>query len=282
MAGKVRSPNYPAFDLGEAIQRARQLYEQEGTAHTPPEIAVTAWGYNSLNGASARVLSAVRQYGLVEDVGRDVRVSERALAILLDPEGSAEYQEALRAAAREPGVFAEILDEYPNGLPSDQTVVAHLVRKRGFTEDGAKKLNAVLRATLDLVSRSDGRYIREEEPERSGPAQQDGGKALAQVASAAPDRVPETETGAVRGRLVAPPGGYMTHYEHALLSKGAVATLSLAYEKLTPDDVEELYDWLDLLRRSIERRIRLGQESDRSAPVDAAESAASTGELDRE
>lgn len=69
------------------------------------------------------------------------------------------------------------------------------------------------------------------------------------------------------------------HYEHALLSKGAAATLSLAYERLTPDDVEELYDWLDLLRRSMERRIKREMESGRS-PEAAAEVAVTSEATD--
>jgi hypothetical protein len=151
MAARPRSPSYPALSLSEAVERTRQLYEKEGTAHTAPEVAVTAWSYKSLNGASARTLAAVRQYGLVEDVGRDVKISERGLTILLEPESSQDRREAILSASREPTAFADILSEYPNGIPSDQGLIAYLVRKRAFTEDGAKKLNAVLRDTMALV-----------------------------------------------------------------------------------------------------------------------------------
>jgi hypothetical protein len=260
--------------LGEAIRRARQLYDQEGTAHTSPEVAVTAWGYKGLNGASTGVLSAVRHYGLVSDAGRDVKLSERGLTILLEPEGSPDYCEAIQAAAREPRIFAEILEEYPSGLPSDQGLVAYLVRKQSFTEDGAKKLTAVLRATLEFASQHDGKHIEGEEPSRSGSGPQEATTAPAQPSP--PASVPaaqagtrDPESGAGRGRPTAPPGGHVTHYEHALLSRGSIATLSLAYERLTPDDVEELYDWLDLLRRSMERRIRLEMESGKPAEVAA-------------
>jgi hypothetical protein len=269
MAARVRSPNYPALDLSEAIQRARQLYSKEKTAHTSPEVAVTAWGYKGLNGASAGVLSAVKHYGLLDSVGRDVKLSGRALTILLEPEESAEYSSAIQEAAREPKIFSDILEEYPSGLPSDQGLIAYLVRKQGFTEDGAKRLTAVLRATINFASEHDGSHAAEPEPERSA--------SVAQAHTTAPALQPvadhqggvEAKASTAHGRLAAPPGGHVTHYEHALFSRGAVATLSLAYEDLTPDDVDELYDWLDLLRRSMERRIKREMESGRPPEVAA-------------
>lgn len=156
MARRTRSPAYPSLNLAEAINRAQAFFNQEGRAPVPPEVAVKAWGYNTLNGASARVLAAVRQYGLLEDVNGDVRVSERALTILLEPDISEERLEAMREAAQQPQVFNDILTAFPEELPSEQGLVAHLVRKSGFTEEGARKVNSVLRATLELAGNSEG------------------------------------------------------------------------------------------------------------------------------
>lgn len=161
MAGKGRSPSYPSLHLGEAIEKAEKLYRKEGRAKVPAEVAVGAWGYNGINGASARVLAALRQYGLVDDADGNVSVSDRAITILLEPNDSRDRGEAILSAAREPQVFAAIQDEFPGGLPSERGLVAFLVRKLGFTEDGAQKVNAVLRDTLALASDYRARHVVE-------------------------------------------------------------------------------------------------------------------------
>lgn len=148
-----RGRSYPAIGLPEAIERARELYKQDDRALTTPEAAVGAWGYGSLNGASLRVLSALRQYGLVADVGDKIKLSDRALAIIMEPEDSPERVEAIGKAAKEPAVFQEILEANPDGLPSDAALKSILVRDDsfGFKSGPADKLISALRESLELA-----------------------------------------------------------------------------------------------------------------------------------
>lgn len=153
-----RGRSYPAIGLPDAIERARELYDQDDRALTTPEAAVGAWGYTSLNGASLRVLSALRQYGLVADVGDKIKLSDRALAIIVEPEDSPERAKAIREAAKEPTVFQELLDANPDGLPSDAALKSVLVRDDafGFKSGPADKLISALRESLALAG-TDGR-----------------------------------------------------------------------------------------------------------------------------
>jgi hypothetical protein len=250
MAGKVRSPNYPGIGLEEAIQRARELYNKERTAPVDPETAVMAWGYKGLNGASARTLGAVRQYGLLEDGPKGVRVSPRALALLLEPQNSDDYLSAVMDAARGPAVFAEILDEYPDGLPSEQGLISYLVRQKGFSEDGARKLNSVLRATMALASEHRDRHIPEEPTASQTAAQSEQPRA---VHASSPGL-----SGQTPGRT-ASPGANVMNFSHALVTRGGTATLSIASERLTQDDLDDLFDWLKMLNGSLRRRLRSGE-----------------------
>jgi hypothetical protein len=243
MAGKVRSPNYPGLTLSEALQRLREFYDREKTAHTAPEVAVKAWGYGGLNGASARVLGALRQYGLLQDVGKDVKVSERGLALLLDPPASHEYRNALSAAAREPAMFAEILAEYPDSLPSEQGLIAYLVRRRGFTEDGARKLNAVLRDTISFAGSSDA---ENSELPSSTP---EFGSAPALTAQASSSQVPQSY--ASTAPAIAVPMGAV-NYDWRFQLPNGVAVLSFSGAKLTERDVRRLYQYLDITRENLE------------------------------
>jgi hypothetical protein len=146
-----RGPGYPMFGLATAIERARQLYDQDGSAQTSPEVAVKAWGYGGLNGASLRVLAALRQYGLLEGAGDAVKLTHRALTILLEPPESRERAIAINEAVLSPDVFAAILAEYKDDLPSDAALVSFLVRKQSFQERPAQTLVEAFRESVALA-----------------------------------------------------------------------------------------------------------------------------------
>src|SRR2546422_3378856 len=152
MAGRTRSRNYPGIGLSEALEKARDFYSSDGKAAVPKDVAVKTWGYNGLNGASLRVLGALNQYGLLDSPeSRTVRLSPLALAIILEPMDSPERAEAIQEAAKAPAIFSEILDQYPDGLPSDAALMSYLVRHENFSESAAKTLIASLRDTLELA-----------------------------------------------------------------------------------------------------------------------------------
>ena len=165
-----RGRSYPVIGLGEAIARASQLKDQDGTALTTPEAAVMAWGFKTLHGTSLRIVSALRQYGLLSDTGDQTKLSDRALAILLEPEGSEERQDALRAAAAEPAIFREIEEHYDNNLPGDDALQSYIVRKLNLKEGPAEKLIASLRETREVVNGLGRSYSTSVEPTDGAPA----------------------------------------------------------------------------------------------------------------
>jgi hypothetical protein len=149
------------MSLGEAIERLGVLYKREGRAKVDAATAVSAWGYGSLNGASLRVLSALRQYGLLDGGNDDVRVSELGLTVLLEPETSPEYTDALNAALVAPALFREMLTEYGNDLPSDPALVSYLVRKQEFGEQAARALIDNFRASVEYLRQRTASYHTE-------------------------------------------------------------------------------------------------------------------------
>jgi hypothetical protein len=159
------------MSLGEAIERASALYKREGRAKVDATSAVAAWGYSSLNGASLRVLSALRQYGLLEGSNEDIRLSEHALTLLLEPQTSVDYATALRAAVTAPTLYQAILAEYPDGLPSDAAMVSYLVRKQGLGEAAAKSVLDSFRQSIELVESRGASYIVTEDVTNVSPPQ---------------------------------------------------------------------------------------------------------------
>ncbi len=128
---KNRSPNYPAISLGDAVERVRKIYATQRTYPANREILAQVMGYKGLNGASATVISALSQYGLLEGYGDKLRVSAVGQDLALHRKGDAEYASAVRTAASSPVFFREMQDQYPDGLPSDHSLRAALIKK-GF------------------------------------------------------------------------------------------------------------------------------------------------------
>lgn len=152
---RVRSPNYPSISLPEAIERARKVYDREHTHKAAPEVIAKALGYAGLNGSSLSAISALKKYGLLEDVGKDWKISQAALLILVDPPESSERADAIRRAAHAPALFATLLEEYGEKAPSDENLRAFLL-KRGFAQSAVDAPIRAYRETLEFVSKLPG------------------------------------------------------------------------------------------------------------------------------
>src|SRR5437016_5983210 len=130
---RIRSPNYPAMSLPEAIDRIGRIHQEEQHLEAPREVMAKHLGYNSINGSSLKALSALLKYGLMAKTEGDRRrVTDLALQIL-HPRDPAERSAAIRDAAFRPALFAEIAKEW-NGIPSDANLTAYLIR-RNFARD---------------------------------------------------------------------------------------------------------------------------------------------------
>jgi hypothetical protein len=149
---RIRSPNYPAISLAEAIKRVEQVHARERQHPATREVIIKGMGYNGVHGTSLSAISAAIKYGLLEQHGKggEYRVSDRAVAIL-HPHTAEEKAEAIHAAAISPALFAELLEHFKGGLPSDDNLRAYLVR-RGFSQRSLPEVIQSFRDTMELVS----------------------------------------------------------------------------------------------------------------------------------
>lgn len=156
MDKRVRSPNYPAVGLQEAVNRVGALYKVQHTHLAPREVVAKGLGYSSLNGASATAISALLKYGLIDREGEDLKVSERAMKIL-HPHSPQEKAAAIRDAAAAPALFAELLEKFPGQMPNDDLLRNYLVR-RGFAESALSAVISAYRETSEMANREAGAY----------------------------------------------------------------------------------------------------------------------------
>src|SRR4051812_8555603 len=103
---KARSPGYPTIGLREALEKVRLVYEKDYQNRIPRRVVAEHMGYNSLNGKSLGVLSAVSKFGLLEGRGDENYVSDLALQIIAHAPGTPERSQAIAEAASRPELFS--------------------------------------------------------------------------------------------------------------------------------------------------------------------------------
>jgi hypothetical protein len=154
MEKRIRSPNYPALSLPEAINRATALYRVQHTHAAPREVVARGMGYSTLNGASASAISALHKYGLLERAGDEIKISDRMMRIL-HPQSTDERGLAIHEAARSVQLFEELDERFPGRMPNDDLLRNYLVRK-GFAPAAVSSVILAYRETSELVSREAG------------------------------------------------------------------------------------------------------------------------------
>jgi hypothetical protein len=154
---RVRSPNYPAISLPEAITRAKTIHEAAQHLAAPKEVIAKHLGFGGLNGGSNRIISALTKYGLLEEVSGDkVKVSPLAISIL-HPTNPAEKASAIKEAASKPPLFSEITSEWNGAQPSDANLRAYLIR-RNFAADALDRVILAYKDTVELVTSPENAY----------------------------------------------------------------------------------------------------------------------------
>jgi hypothetical protein len=135
-----RSPNYPSVNLGVALERARDLYVNDGQHATPMQTVVSAWGYSPKSSGGRVTVAALKKFGLVEYGGsgehRLVRLTDLAVEALEHPDPD-KRQQAVQEAALRPALHKELWTRYGADLPSVDSLRYMLKRERGFTDSGA-------------------------------------------------------------------------------------------------------------------------------------------------
>jgi hypothetical protein len=113
-----------------------------------------------------QTVGALKQYNLLEDEGsgptRKVRLTKDALRIVLDKSpNSQERNEAVRRCFLSAKIYKEIWEKWGGDLPSEQTMINHLVLERRlanlapFSDQGAIELLGNYRASMAFLAPQD-------------------------------------------------------------------------------------------------------------------------------
>jgi hypothetical protein len=109
-------------------------------------------GFAGKSGSSAKALGSLRQFGLIDGLGENTRVSDLAFAIL-EPVSENEKGEALIEAATKPDVFRDVLNRFDNRIPqANEPIRAFLIRELGFQNKAAESCIGALRDSFAFAS----------------------------------------------------------------------------------------------------------------------------------
>jgi hypothetical protein len=161
---KARSPGYPTIGLREAIEKVKLVYEKDYQNRIPRRVVAEHMGYQSLNGKSLGVLSAVSKFGLLEGRGEENCVSDLALQIIAHAPGTPERSQAIADAASRPDLFADLDTRFPGGRASDAGIRSYLMTRK-FIPVAADMAIRAYRETKGLVNEETGNYTGESVPE---------------------------------------------------------------------------------------------------------------------
>lgn len=161
-----RSPGYPMLNLQEAVEKARLVYNEDKRSFTSRAVILKHLGYKDENsGVGNREVSALKQYGLLEERAGQLRISDRAYGILFLSEGSEEKRNRLSEAALGPAIFRELFGKYGSEA-SDETLKDYLIHSKNFNPVSVNEVVKNYRSTIAFAKPPGVSYTDEDEAEQ--------------------------------------------------------------------------------------------------------------------
>lgn len=158
----IKSPNWPSIPISEALDKAKMIYQKDRRTPIHYDVILEHLGFNSKTGPAGRTVSALRQYGLLEKIGDNYRITEKAWNIFNLPEDSPERRSLVGDAALRPKIFKELLALSNDGLPSDAALRKHLVLNKEFNENTVERFLKIFKAAVDIAKPHSLGYPSEE------------------------------------------------------------------------------------------------------------------------
>lgn len=161
-ATRHRSPNYPGISLKEAVERIRKLYRADGVAPSIRDAALKNMGFEKFTGDAGRALSALRSFGLIQEIDGRLKLTPRAIDIVAREDSDPKHKAAIADAALSPAIYKQLLRDYPQGLPSDTTLKSELIAGKGFNPKAVDEFVRDFRTTLQFSGLSDSKVLESE------------------------------------------------------------------------------------------------------------------------
>jgi hypothetical protein len=253
---KGRSPAYPSMSLEEAIARARVIW-QHAQRHpvSGPKLAAY-WKYGEKSSGWRLAAAALKRFGLVDIVGNkksgEVKLSDLGLRILLDSRNpSPERDAAIKEAALQPAIYADLWSHWGGVLPSDDTIGTYLMLDKGFTQASVLGFIRDFKRTIEFakLTASDNMLA-------AGRGESEGEEVEAD------DSVDDDENDQTSNRQRRRPKMQGTKEDTYTLDDGQAVVLQWP-EAISPDECEDLELWLQMMIRKVKRAATVREQAER-------------------
>ena len=194
---RKKSPRAPSIALDEAIERVMKAYDKERLHPAPTDVVAQNIGYKGASsGTALSALASLRYFGLLERP-RDglLAVTKEVEALRFAPDERLK-RSLLLEFLRRPVLFAELLEKYSTGLPSDGNLKYDLIQ-RGFLPATAGDVVSVFRRSVEFSGYFDSNAadlapssVESKEVEVPDPGSV-GEESRARAAAASPEPAPE-------------------------------------------------------------------------------------------
>ena len=236
---RLRSPNYPAFPLSDAISKIQILWDKDGKPGAHRTVILKHLGFNSESGSALRNLSALKMFNLTSENNRHIVLTDTALDILLYSHDKNIYYRSLKESALNPAIYNELYNKYIDGLPSNDALKSELIREYNFNPNVVDKFINGFKSTLEYAGLLGGESdinIRVHDDIR---VHEGYGKAKRM-------RTPVNQMEQSVGNQVE-----MTPHSYPIPFKGNKATIVFDKIPVTKTDLEKIKQWIDLFGDSL-------------------------------
>ncbi len=186
---RKKSPRAPSIPLDEALDRAIKAYEKERLHPAPTEVVAKNLGYKSANsGTALSAIASLRYFGLLERPKEgQLSVSKNVESFKFSPD--AEHRRSLLTGfLMAPALYADLLEKYRSGLPSDANLRFELIQ-RGFIPQAAEAALSVFKRSVEFARYFDGQAPEAQPYAKDEPAKELDEKSYAVAGSSQEGRI---------------------------------------------------------------------------------------------
>lgn len=157
MTPRLRSPNYPAISLPDAVSVAGKLYSAIKRAPAARGVLAQILGYSGLSGTAIAQISALAKYGLLDETRGEVLSLTELAEIILTSQNEQQKHAMLTGAAVNPPLYRDIVARFNTVAPEESQLTAFLL-ERGYRPEALQRL---LSAYWDTMKYAYGSKFRE-------------------------------------------------------------------------------------------------------------------------
>jgi hypothetical protein len=227
-----RSPGYPMIGLEEAIQRAMILWEKDQNNNIPVEVAYEHLGFKTTAGYAARVIAALKKFGLISERQDDIMLTTEAVDLALHGQNDEHYINTVKILALKPNIYEKIYNECNGNLPLDASLRVKLIRDYEFNASSVDDFIINFRKTLEFAGLT---TKTEEDGNKNDMNIEQQGKTPVGKVPVIPPKKPDIEKPAIVAK----------HYPIPL-SKGMTAVIGFETLPVDKKDIEKIKKWLEL------------------------------------